>query len=727
MRTFLSVLLGVPLTLSGIAAQASHDESVGARFVQPGGIDAGTCLDHHDSCVSIHYALRQAEPGNTIKVGAGVYDMTGISPETFLYGPVHAVGGFDSADHYYESRPEEVQSVVVGLDARYRNILAVRGFHWAEDAAAAARGEASFGGGTALQAEATAAVPCTQGAAGQFPCRNIDFVAQVPLSQFSSRPTSAANLWGFLDVSDLREYAVIGLRNGTAIVEVTDPANPREVVTIPGNSSAWREVKIYQSRDAATGGYRAHAYVATEAANSGIQIIDLSALPQTASLVNTLTDTGTQHTLYISNVDYTTNLGGQSGPQPTLYVAGSNLNGGSWRAYSLADPASPQLVGTSQTTRYMHDSTGFTVTGSRASQCAPGHDPCEILLDFNVEHVEVWDVTNKLQPVLLSTATNPNNRYIHSGWMTAGQNYLIFHDELEEIQFGLPTRLYSMDLTNLGAPTVNVSYQGTTTATDHNGYANGVYYYVSHYRRGLVVFDTSNPTQLVEVGHFDNYLTPAANTAGTEGAWGVYPYFNSGTVLVSDIENGLFVLRDHTRRLRDFNGRVGFASLAHNVPENAGSIAVPIRRVIGQVGEVTVQYTTTAGTATSGTDYTTATGTLTWPLNDLADKTLSIPLTDDTAVEGAETLTVTLSSPTGGATIDGATTLTVTIDDNDAPPPSGGGGGGGGSTSPLSLLLLGLAAAFARRRDVGTLVLAPRQCARRTREAIHALPRGRGA
>jgi hypothetical protein len=38
-------------------------------------------------------------------------------------------------------------------------------------------------------------------------------------------------------------------------------------------------------------------------------------------------------------------------------------------------------------------------------------------------------------------------------------------------------------------------------------------------------------------------LSPSANSAGTDGAWGVYPFLPSGTLLVSDIENGMFLLR----------------------------------------------------------------------------------------------------------------------------------------------------------------------------------------
>src|SRR5262245_11314629 len=274
------------LAVAGSAA-ANHDESVGARFVQPGGVDAGSCLDHHAPCVSIQYALAQAEPGNTLKVGAGVFDLTGVDPETFVHGPVHATGGYGEADHYYESRPLEVQSIVVGVDARYRNALAVRGFYWAESVAAAKRNEISFAGGAALQSTQTAATQCVQGAAGQYPCRNLDFQSQIPLVQFTSRPVSAANVWGFVDLNDNREYAVLGLRNGTAIVEVTDPVNPREVITVPGNASPWREVKVYQAFDAGASRWRAYTYVTTEAANSGLQIIDMSGLPMTAGLAAT--------------------------------------------------------------------------------------------------------------------------------------------------------------------------------------------------------------------------------------------------------------------------------------------------------------------------------------------------------------------------------------------------------------------------------------------------------
>ena len=58
------------------------------------------------------------------------------------------------------------------------------------------------------------------------------------------------------------------------------------------------------------------------------------------------------------------------------------------------------------------------------------------------------------------------------------------------------------------------------------------------------------------------FLAPIANEAGTDGAWGVYPFFPSGIVVISDINNGLIVLRDHAATLAQQSGRLGFAVAA---------------------------------------------------------------------------------------------------------------------------------------------------------------------
>ncbi len=675
----------------------ADDDIATSLFVGASGVDGGDCDERDAPCGSLQFALSLAEPGQNIRVAAGVYDVRGVDPESFLWGVTKASGGWSAADEFSVQDETSNLTWLVGLEPRFRRVAEGRGFRVLPPDGPAT---------PPLQPAQAAPAACTQGFAGTFPCRGFDFQAQLALSDFSSRPSSASNLWGFVDLNDNREYVVIGLRNATAVVDVTTPSNPRQVASIAGNTSLWREVKVLQVRDTAANRWRAYAYVSTEAVGSGIQIIDLSGLPNSAVLANTLTDTSSQHTFYISNVDYATNVA-LPGRVPHLYVAGSNLASGAWRAYSLVNPLAPTLAGTATPgSGYMHDSVGWVVSDARAAQCAPGHEPCEILADFNETSVEIWDVTNKAAPTRLSSITYPTVNYTHSGWPTDDGRWLFVHDELDEIRRGLNTLIYTIDLADLRAPRIVTSYTGTTTSTDHNGYVKGGLLYVSHYRRGLVVFDASNPNALRELGAFDTFLTPAADTAGTDGAWGVYPYLPSGTIAISDIDNGLFLVRDRIAGVAPNPGRLGFVGLAASAAETAGSVTLRLRRSSGRLGAVSVQLATRDGTARAGDDYTAVSTTLNWADGDDSDRTVSIPLINDPNAESDETFVVSLAAPGGGASLDGSAdyTITLTSDDATAPPPgSGGGGNAGGGGSLGGWPLLGLAAgafgALYRRRN----------------------------
>lgn len=516
------------------AAAGAHPDAVGTRFVAPVGQDAGDCDDSHHPCRSLQYALTRVRPGDAIKLAAGTYEFSNVDLEALAIGKEGVRGGYSAEDHFQIQDAETNPTRVSGVPDDYRNNFIAHGFTVVD------------GAGNVLprivMPKIAAPTACTGGVAGPFPCHNIDYLAQVQLQEIPTQPTSASEIWGFVDADDQREYAILGHRNGTVIVDVTAPGTPVIVGNVPGNPSLWREVKVLQVPQAA-GPHRAYAYVTTEAPASGLQIIDLTNLPASVSLVNTLAEFSTSHTLYISNIDYATNIA-LPGRQPFLFIAGSNVNGGAYRIYDLADPAAPSLVTMAPTgTGYMHDSTSMLITDNRTTQCANAHNPCEVLVDFNETSVDLWDVTDKAAPVRLSTTTYPTATYVHSGWPTADQRHIIVHDELDELRRGLRTQIYTLDVGDLRTPNLVTSYLGGTTTTDHNGYTIGNRYYVSHYKRGLVIFDISQPQALSEVGSFDTYLSPAANAAGTDGAWGVYPFLPSGTLLVSDIENGLFLLR----------------------------------------------------------------------------------------------------------------------------------------------------------------------------------------
>jgi choice-of-anchor B domain-containing protein len=522
------------LALLYCGGSVAHPDAIGTRYVAAIGQDHGDCDSNHHPCRTLQYALTRVNPGDAVKLAAGTYDLSSIDIERLLIGKEGVRGGYSAEDHFQIQNAETNPTRVSGVPEEFRNNFIAHGFVVVD----------ADGNPLPRVIQPKLAVPtsCSNGLAGAFPCHNVDYLAQVQLQEIPTQPTSASEIWGFVDADDNREYAILGHRNGTAIYDVTTPATPVLVGNIPGNPSLWREVKALQVPQAG-GPHRAYAYVTTEAPGGGLQIIDLSNLPTSVSLANTLTQFSSSHTLYVSNIDYATNVA-LPGRQPFLYIAGANIGGGAYRIYDLTNPVAPVLVTPPPAgTGYMHDSTSMLITDNRTTQCANGHNPCEVLVDFNENSVDLWDVTDKSAPVRLSTTSYPTASYVHSGWPTEDNRYIVVHDELDELQRSLNTHIYTLDVGDLRTPSLVTSYIGGNTATDHNGYTIGDRYYVSHYKRGLVIFNLTNPRALTEVASFDTYLSPSANSAGTDGAWGVYPFLPSGTLLVSDIENGMFLLR----------------------------------------------------------------------------------------------------------------------------------------------------------------------------------------
>jgi hypothetical protein len=105
-------------------------------------------------------------------------------------------------------------------------------------------------------------VICVNGFAGIYPCNNYDLLLHIPLSTFNA--SSANDSWGWTDTSTNHEYAIIGLDNGTAFVDITDTENPIYLGKLPTATvnSDWRDVKVYNN----------YAFVVSEANNHGMQV-----------------------------------------------------------------------------------------------------------------------------------------------------------------------------------------------------------------------------------------------------------------------------------------------------------------------------------------------------------------------------------------------------------------------------------------------------------------------
>ena len=161
----------------------------------------------------------------------------------------------------------------------------------------------------------------------------------------------------------------------------------------------------------------------------------------------------------------------------------------------------------------------------------------------------IVDVTNKAAPAMLSRTGYSGSRYTHQGWLTEDHAYFLLDDELDEANNPAVTntRTYLWDVSNLDDPVLIGVHDSTTTATDHNQYVKGNYTYQSNYQAGLRILNITDIANgnLSEEAFFDIY--PGSDSPGFNGSWSNYPFFDSGIVLVSGIEQGLFILRPNLK------------------------------------------------------------------------------------------------------------------------------------------------------------------------------------
>src|SRR5438094_29701 len=116
----------------------------------------------------------------------------------------------------------------------------------------------------------------------------------------------------------------------------------------------------------------------------------------------------------------------------------------------------------------------------------------------------------------------------------------------------------------------------------------------------------------------------------------------------------------------DSGGVLQFSSATYTVNEGvlSGKAVIKVTRSGGTASGVTVDYATSDGTATDGSDYIATSGTLTFAAGQTSG-TFTIPIINDALDEPNETVILTLSNPTGGATLGTRSTAVLTIVDND--------------------------------------------------------------
>jgi choice-of-anchor B domain-containing protein len=368
--------------------------------------------------------------------------------------------------------------------------------------------------------------PCEDGFAGVYPCSGYDLQAMVSLETF--RANSGNDSWGWTDPQTGKEYAIMGLDDGTAFVDISVPDQPvylgkLATATVP---SSWRDVKVFQN----------HAFIVSEAANHGMQVFDLTRLRNVPSKQNFTADArftgfGNAHNIAINEA---------SG---FAYVIGSSLYEGGPAFIDVNDPLNPTLEGGFSDESYSHDAHIVTYNGPDQD-----HHGKEILFGSNSDggdnnQVVIVDVTDKSAPTLISNMSYSNGGYTHQGWLAQDHQYYYLGDELDEINYGGRTKTLVFDLEDLDNPILHHTYLGATNAIDHNGYTKNNSFFIANYTAGFREINTKNIASgaMEEEGFFDTY--PSNNNANFNGVWSIYPYFESGVIVISDINTGLYLVK----------------------------------------------------------------------------------------------------------------------------------------------------------------------------------------
>ncbi len=382
-------------------------------------------------------------------------------------------------------------------------------------------------------------VRCESGAAEGFDCDGVDMLSFLPLDQMgANRGVTIHDVWGWTDQASGREFAMIGRIDGTSFVEVTDPMNPVYLGNLErteGTATAvWRDIKVYRN----------YAYVVADGVgNHGIQIFDLTQLLNIDDAPVEFEETAhydgiaSTHNIVINeSTGFAYTVGNNSG--------GETCGGGS-HILDLRNPLEPSFAGC-----FGHEGTGNTGTGyTHDAQCVTYSGPDteyvnqEICFAANENALSIANLTDKTNPVPLSRADYPNIGYTHQGWITDDHRYFYTNDETDELDGNVQmTRTLVWDVTDLDDPVLLKEFMGTTSATDHNLYIRGSYMYQSHNAAGLRILDISDPANPVEVAYFDTE-PDGENVPGFVGSWSNYPFFESGNIIVSSRQEGLFMLK----------------------------------------------------------------------------------------------------------------------------------------------------------------------------------------
>ncbi len=349
---------------------------------------------------------------------------------------------------------------------------------------------------------------------------NVDSISSYKFPNASFPNTN--EVWGHVDTNGT-EYALVCRRNGFSVISLADPANPQLIYSDTSASTLWRDVKSYKG----------YAYVVNED-RGGLEIFDLNGLPDTVRKINSYGGSNfplqRAHNLYIDS-------------NGVAYIFGSNNNfpnsAGTIFLDLDTDPENPIELG-NYDSLYLHD----------------GYVRDDTLYGGAVNNGKliILDVSDKQNPVFLGAVTTPS-AFTHNVWLSEDGNTAFTTDE---VSGGFITA-YDVTDPALIQERDRIRSRNTSTVIPHNTHVLDNFLVTSYYTAGVSIVDATNPDMLIETGYFDT--SPNFSGSGFNGNWGAYPFLPSGLLLVTDMQEGLVVLRPNYKGasflevfVRDCNG-----------------------------------------------------------------------------------------------------------------------------------------------------------------------------
>ncbi|MGB6267975.1 MAG: choice-of-anchor B family protein, partial [Olleya sp.] len=263
------------------------------------------------------------------------------------------------------------------------------------------------------------AIQTLNGVTTSYPCDGYDLLSRIPVSTLATTlgNEEGSDIWGWTDPLDGKEYAIVGMTNSTAFVDISDPINPiflGRIETANGNTSFWRDIKVYNN----------YAFIVADGVgNHGMQIFDLTNLRSGVNPDLTYTSSPSDGNVKVFNGNNGITIGSchnivinESEGIAYLVGCGGAASGGPVFV-DISNPSTPNIVGSYSAKGYTHDAQVITYNGTDTNVTSPtvssvsSYVGRQILLASNGgsnNKVVLLDVTDITNPQFISEITYPN-------------------------------------------------------------------------------------------------------------------------------------------------------------------------------------------------------------------------------------------------------------------------------------------------------------------------------